>query len=191
MPAPSRAAAIAAKKTNRRIRPARISSGGLRSASCLAGRVRDCCFGTDGRLLRRGYGCNGTVLRDDSSRRRARLARCFRPRAETISHQTVLESERDSTVNFAIVRMRAPTRETRALPRSASKAHRANQSPPLKPTEPKHAEQPTRDGRRLRNSRPIYLNIIDYILEIGAIGLSVEKLQPYEEVRHPDGTTRT
>ena len=63
------------------------------------------------------------------------------------------------------------------------------QSPPLMPAQPNNAKQPTRDRRRLRNDRPIYLNVIDFILEIAAIGLSVDELQPYEEVRHPESST--
>ena len=54
--------------------------------------------------------------------------------------------------------------------------HGANQSPPLKPTEPKNTEQSARDRRRLRNGHPVYLNVTDLILEIVAIGLSSLKL---------------
>ena len=36
------------------------------------------------------------------------------------------------------------------------------------PAEPENAEQPTRDGCRLRNDRTIYLDIIDDGLEIFA-----------------------
>src|SRR5206468_7722618 len=48
-----------------------------------------------------------------------------------------------------------------ALNRCAPEAHGPNQSPPLKPAQPKNTEQPTRDRRRLRNDHPIYLNVID------------------------------
>src|SRR4051795_3311816 len=61
------------------------------------------------------------------------------------------------------------TRWQTAVRSSAPEAHRANQSPPLKPTEPNQAEQPAREGRGLRNGRPIYLNVIDYILEVAAV----------------------
>ena len=65
----------------------------------------------------------------------------------------------------------------------APQPHGTNQSPPLKPTQPKNTEQPARDRRRLRNGRPIYLNIIDFILEIVAIGKSPGKIQPQDEQR--------
>ena len=52
----------------------------------------------------------------------------------------------------------------------APETHGANQAPPLKPTQPKNAEQTTRDRRGLRN-RAIYLDIIELELEIVAIGL--------------------
>ena len=45
----------------------------------------------------------------------------------------------------------------------------ADQSPPLKPAQPKNAEQSTRDGRRFRNDRAIYLDVIDLGLEIVAM----------------------
>ena len=53
----------------------------------------------------------------------------------------------------------------------APETHGANQSPPLKPTQPKNTEQATRDRRGLRN-RAIYLDVIELELEIVAIGLS-------------------
>ena len=53
----------------------------------------------------------------------------------------------------------------------APETHWANQPPPLKPAQPKNTEQATRDRRGLRN-RAIYLDVIEYELEIVAIGLS-------------------
>ncbi len=52
-----------------------------------------------------------------------------------------------------------------------SEANGANQSPPLKPAQPKNAEQPTRDRCRLGNDRATNLNVIDSELEIVAVGL--------------------
>jgi len=52
-----------------------------------------------------------------------------------------------------------------------SEANGANQSPPLKPAQPKNAEQPTRDRRRLGNDRATNLDVIESELEIVAIGL--------------------
>ena len=50
-------------------------------------------------------------------------------------------------------------------------ANGANQSPPLKPAQPKNAEQATRDRRRLGNDRATNLDVIESELEIVAIGL--------------------
>ena len=61
----------------------------------------------------------------------------------------------------------------------------------MMPAQRENTEQSTRDRRGLRNDRSIYLNVIDYILEIAAIGLSVEEMQPYEEIRHGESTART
>ena len=54
---------------------------------------------------------------------------------------------------------RAPQQTVARL--RAPQTQRANQSPPLKPAQPKNTEQPARDRRRLRNGHPIYLNVID------------------------------
>jgi hypothetical protein len=48
-------------------------------------------------------------------------------------------------------------------------AHGANQSPPLKPAQPKDAKQAASDCRRLGNDRARYQDIIDDILEICTI----------------------
>jgi hypothetical protein len=44
--------------------------------------------------------------------------------------------------------------------------HGANPSPALKPAEPKNTEQPAHDSPGLRDDRAVYLDIIDYVLEI-------------------------
>ena len=59
----------------------------------------------------------------------------------------------------------------------SSQPHAVKQSPPLKPAQSNHAKQTTRDGRRLRNGRAIYLDVIDLVLEIDAIGLSPGECQ--------------
>jgi hypothetical protein len=51
----------------------------------------------------------------------------------------------------------------------ALEAHRSNQSPPLKPTQPENTEQPTRDCSGLRNDRATYQDIIDNVLVIDAV----------------------
>ena len=51
-----------------------------------------------------------------------------------------------------------------------SEAQRANQSPPLMPTQAKNTEQATRDRGGLGNDRAIYLDVIELELEIEAIG---------------------
>jgi hypothetical protein len=45
------------------------------------------------------------------------------------------------------------------------------------PAQPKNTEQPARDRGRLRNGRTIYLDVIDLVLEIEAIGLSPGECQ--------------
>ena len=50
-----------------------------------------------------------------------------------------------------------------------TQTHAANQSTPPMPAQPKNAEQTARDRCRLRNDRPIYLDIIDDGLDIVAI----------------------
>ena len=74
---------------------------------------------------------------------------------------------------------------------SAPQTQRANQSPPLKPAQPKNTQQPARDRRRLRNGHPIYLNVIDYILGIEPIGLSVGEMQAHEEHRVIESAVRS
>ena len=59
--------------------------------------------------------------------------------------------------------------------------HETNQSTPLKPAEPKDAEQATRDGCWLRNDRTIYLDIIDDGLEIVAIGLATAEFKSQDQ----------
>ena len=51
----------------------------------------------------------------------------------------------------------------------APETQRANQSPPLKPAQPKNTEQPAGDRRRLRNDCAIYQDVIDHVLDIVAI----------------------
>ena len=51
------------------------------------------------------------------------------------------------------------------------------------PAQPKNTEQTAGDRRRLRNGGTIYLNVIDFILEIVAIGLAPGKIQPQDEQR--------
>jgi len=45
------------------------------------------------------------------------------------------------------------------------------------PAQPKHAEQTARDRGGLRNDRAIYLDIIDFVLKIDAIGLATGECQ--------------
>ena len=66
----------------------------------------------------------------------------------------------------------------------APQAHGANQSPPLKPAQSKNAEQATRDRRGLGNDGAIYLDVIDLVLKIGAIGLSIGEIQLQDEQRN-------
>src|SRR6266550_9452153 len=68
----------------------------------------------------------------------------------------------------------------------APEAHGANQSPPLMPAQAKNAEQATCDRRALRNDETIYLDVIDLVLEIGAIGLSPGECQSHDERRLHD-----
>jgi hypothetical protein len=51
----------------------------------------------------------------------------------------------------------------------APQTRKVNQSPPLKPAEPKNTEQPAHDGRRLRNYGAIQLDVVDDRLVILAI----------------------
>ncbi len=52
------------------------------------------------------------------------------------------------------------------------------------PAQPKNTEETARDGRGLRDGCPSYLNIIDLILEIDAIGLSLGEMQLQDELRN-------
>jgi hypothetical protein len=52
-----------------------------------------------------------------------------------------------------------------------SEAHRANQSPPLKPAQPKNTEQASRDRCGFRNDVANYLHVIQSELNIVAIGI--------------------
>lgn len=63
----------------------------------------------------------------------------------------------------------------------APEAHGANQSPALKPTQPKNTEQATRDRGGFR-SRAIYLEIIELELEIDTIGLPTGEQQSQDEI---------
>ena len=54
----------------------------------------------------------------------------------------------------------------------APEAHRAKQSPPLMPTQPKNPEQATCNSRRFGNDRALHPDIIDNVLDIRAIRLS-------------------
>ena len=49
------------------------------------------------------------------------------------------------------------------------------------PAQPKNAEQPTRHRRRLGNYSAIYLDIIDLVLKIGAIGLATGEREPHDK----------
>ena len=51
------------------------------------------------------------------------------------------------------------------------------------PTQRNNTEQTARDRRGLRNGHPIYLNVIDLILEIDAIGLSQGECESQDERR--------
>ena len=76
-----------------------------------------------------------------------------------------------------------PSKQIAAL--RAPEAHGANQSPPLKPAQPKNTEQATRDRRGLRN-RAIYLDVIELELEIDTIGLPTGEQQSQDELADAD-----
>ena len=61
-------------------------------------------------------------------------------------------------------------------------AHGADQSLPLKPAKPKNTKQPARDRGGLRNNRAIYLDVIEFELEIGTIGLPTGEQQSQGEI---------
>ena len=114
---------------------------------------------------RRLPACSRRQLADDTSSEQKGSERC-------------LEAFRQAAEKQA-ARLCSPAKDA---PLRFSEAHRANQSLPLKPAQPKNTEQATRDRRRLRNDRAIYLDVIDSDLEIVAIGLPTGEQQSQDEI---------
>ena len=52
------------------------------------------------------------------------------------------------------------------------------------PAQSQNSEQTTRDRRGLGNDGAIYLDVIDLVLKIGAIGLSIGEIQLQDEQRN-------